>query len=214
MPGWMRYPKKRAAVFLFLAVLGIATNIYDWNRNRTTPDAPELLTLDEAVERARVQDWLWVELKDAAGLHWDCGTAAVGETTFKWSSYHWMDVVVTAPAQSVVIVVIFGDPILSNELAAAQPVLSGFFMRLDAATYSLRNVEGRLDQYPRSATFVELDTRYTAAGTGMDTGMLVFTIFCLLGSLQGFYAGFILKRKPAPVSEVRDSSIPRSLDRL
>jgi hypothetical protein len=214
--GWlMRYPKLRAVVFLVLAILGIALSIYDWYVGWTTPDAPELLTLSEAVQRTRVKDWLWVELQDAERLHWDCHTAVLWETTGSGPELDRMDVVITDPSQSVIMVVTFSDPMPCNELAASQPVLSGSFSHLDSESYDYKNFEGRLDRYPRSATFVDLHTNYTHSDSGTDVVMVAFTIFCLLGSLQGFYAGFILKREPESISSAdRDSSLPPSFDRL
>lgn len=209
------YPKLRGIAFLVLAVLFGSLIVYDWSQEQDMPDEPERLTINQAAQRARSTDWVWVELQDGQSLHWDCETLTYWESSLFDVTGTGMDIIVTDLTQSAVMVVSFNYRMTCEQLLASQPVLRGRLEQLTAEHCACDDYELRLAHYDPSATFLILYTAYEPPNQGTDTTLIAFTIFSLLASLQGFYAGFIRKSKLKPVTDApRDSSLPRPLDKL
>lgn len=157
--GWLfRYPLILGLAMLALAAFigfGSVRALY-WDL--TTPDNPELMTLDEAIERSRGKDWIWVELQDTDQLAWDCSSIVFWEMTINSTTGQWMDVVATDPAQSVVIVVNFSDQLNCDELPPVQSVMRGELEHLKGEEYDDSNFEGRLDRYTQAEVYLDLCT--------------------------------------------------------
>ncbi len=211
----LHYPKLRAVAFFVLSILFISLLIYDWDLAQSSPDAPEFLTIDQAAERAHPTDLNWVEIQDAQQLNWDCSTLTYWESTVFDVTSTGMEITVTNPEKSIVMVVSFNYRMTCEQLLARDPALRGQLKLLSDADCDCDGSEEHLAQYDQSSTFLKLYTAYEPPSQGEHLVLIAFTVFSLLGSLQGFYAGFIRRRKPEPVADVpRDPSLPRPLDKL
>lgn len=142
-----------AVVFAGILAYGMVGR---WQEDRDTPDEPVPIALQDAIEKSKTKDDQWVALKDTGHLRWDCNS--IVHWNEKQSGADWMDVVVTDPAQTVVIVVVLRDPMTCEELLAAQPPLRGNLSPLKGRDFDDKNFEGRLSRYPQTATFLNLCT--------------------------------------------------------
>ncbi len=182
------YPKIRALVLLPAAVILAFLLIQAWYWGLYPAGDFTAMTLEEAIERSRGKTWAWVELTDADQLQWHC------DTMVYWTSDNnkWMDIVLTNPSQSVVLVVDFADQIHCDEIIAQSPAFKGKFSHMDRDSYDYHNFEGRLDGFPSDATYVKLDTDW-----GPDNTLFIVVfgfgliVLFLVGGLHGFYKGFI-----------------------
>jgi hypothetical protein len=180
----MHFPKIRRRIllilvggsFLLAAFFGYAA-IKLWWDDMHAPDAPVPMSIEEAAERSQDDD-LWVALQDTEGFQWDCSTMIyyTEESTEK----EWMDILVTDPARSIVLIVILKNQRTCGELQASLPALSGELSQVSGHDFDDLNYDGRLFAYPESTTFLRLCT-YCDPNNAKT--FIPVSLFCLVGSV-------------------------------
>jgi hypothetical protein len=154
--GWfMKNPVIRAVIFAIMTAFFGFASVKLWYEDYSTPDDPEPMPFQEAIERSK-NDRLWVALQNVEDLRWDCSSIvhwSVDETNSEW-----MDVVVTNPTQSVIMVVVLPDPLTCDQLLAMQPALTGELSHLSGRDYKDSDFEGRLSKYTQATTVLNLCT--------------------------------------------------------
>jgi hypothetical protein len=180
----MQFPKTRIlvlpvlAVGFFLLILFFAYAAIKLRRDDVeTPDDPVPMALQDAIERSQ-KDRLWVALQNTEVLQWDCRTIVHWEE--KSTKVKWMDVVVTDQAESIVMVVTLKEQMTCSELMERQPALTGELSRVSKRDFNDLNFEGRLSQYPQTATFMQL---CTYCNPNKSDTMIAVSLFCMAGSV-------------------------------
>jgi hypothetical protein len=199
----MEFPKPRLVILLcmtgvFLLVIGLCAYaaITLWREAADTPDDPVPMRLQEAVEQSKTDD-LWVALQNTEGLWWDCST--IYFYSVKETDSEWMDIVVTDPTESIILVVSLKDTLTCDQLRESQPALSGELSHLSKRDFDELDTDGRLSHYPQTASFLKL---CTFCNPNESSAMIGVSLFCLAGSVIMML--FVLREVPRTWNVIRE----------
>ncbi len=202
----MSSPQRRIGLFVLLVVIflllsvvfGYAAIIFS-RETLDFSDEPIPLTLPAAIEASQTQTQ-WILLQNIEALYWDCNSIMY---RVSGNSSKWTNVIVTNPAQSVVLAVDLSGRFTCDDLWTAPPELSGKLDRLTGADYAAQNFQRRLEQYPSEATYLSLCTYCKAERFGLT---LLFSWFGTTVSLTLMFVA--LNRALRTAAQLRLKAIP------
>jgi hypothetical protein len=204
----MHFPKVRRVLlpilaggaFLLIVFFAYAA-VKLWRDDVNSPDDPVPMSVEEAIDRSRTEDDVWVALQDTSDFRWDCRTMV--QWSEESSNKKWMDIIVTNPLQSIVLVVTLKEVQTCDELMASHPALSGELSRLTGRDFNDYNYEGRFSQYPASATYLEI---CTYCSPHQSPAFIALSLFCLVGSviMTGYFLREFGKTRKLIADRARD----------